>query len=180
MAPPRCRAAAYDQGMRATPLLVLAVALGCSGQSSGVAAAPADVSGRYTVAVTSRENGCGFPNWTVGNTAENIPFDVTQTGADATGTVEGLTGTFLALWLGTRRFDGSVFGSTVTMTARGTNPQLDAGCRFTVDATIDGTLTGNALQGTIRYAAQTSGGPECAAKIGCASTQEFSGSRPPR
>lgn len=38
---------------------------------------PANVAGNYSVNVTNRENGCGFQNWTVGDTASNIAFTIT-------------------------------------------------------------------------------------------------------
>ena len=153
---------------------------GCGGSDSSVSAPPADVAGTYSVAVTNGANGCAFPNWKENESSQNIPFKITQTGADVTGDVEGLTGAFVALWLGTRTYKGTASGASINMTAFGTNNQRDKGCSYTVNSTIDGSLTGNALQGTITYTAKTNGSPDCGTREGCSTTQSFSGSRPPK
>jgi hypothetical protein len=96
----------------------------------------------------------------------------------ATGTVQGLVGLSLALWIGTNVFEGTVKGSTCELVAYGTTARQEGNCSYTLNATLTGKLTGNSLEGGIVYAPQTNGNPDCAA-LECAATQAFAGSRPP-
>ena len=45
---------------------------------TGCAEDPANVEGVYTVAVTNRENGCGFQNWVEGDSSTGIEVTVTN------------------------------------------------------------------------------------------------------
>src|SRR5688572_33497701 len=81
------------QLLSAMAVVGLGLATACSGSDSG--GPPIDMSGSYSVAVTNGPNGCEFPNWRENESSQNIPFNITQSGADATGTVEGLTGAFV-------------------------------------------------------------------------------------
>src|SRR5262245_1993754 len=115
--------------------LVLAVSiaaalLGCGGDSfesagqtssGNVEPKPANVAGAYHVTVTNRQNGCGIMNWMEGGVAQDIPLDITQDGADITGTVGGVIGSLAELWLGSRVFEGKVTGNDIDMTLHGTN-----------------------------------------------------------
>src|SRR4051812_1638384 len=105
----------------------------CSSSSSGP---PADVSGSYTVAVTNRTNGCEFPNWNEGAVSTNVPFTITQDGANVSGTVGGLSGAYTAIVLGTSTFAGTVAGSSVSMTATGTRSTMKGNCAYTINATV--------------------------------------------
>jgi hypothetical protein len=178
--------------MRNFIMAVLLTAAACSGSSDsedlgtqgGAGGAPsgppADVAGKYSVGVTNRENGCGFDNWKANDTSTNIPFEVTQSGSQVTGTIDGLTGGLVALWLGSRTFSGTAGGSLVSMTLYGTATKRQNGCAYTINATIEGTLTGDALQGELKYTSKTNGSPNCGSIEGCVTRQEFSGSRPPK
>jgi hypothetical protein len=143
------------------------------------ACAPADVHGNYTVDLTDEMNGCSLSNWTAGSSTTNVPFVVTQSGGSVSGQVTGLAGVFVAAWLGSNTFQGSVTGSGVDMTLTGTNAMSQNGCAYTYNAHLVGTLQGNALMGTITYSAQTNGASGCGSLTGCQSVQDFSGSRPP-
>lgn len=141
---------------------------------------PVDAAGDYTISVTNRENGCGFDNWTEGDSASNIGLTITQDGSDVTGTVTGATGTWLNLVLGDNVFRGSASGGGVTMTLFGTRSTSQGNCTYTVNATIGADADGDVLTGDILYEAATNGNPDCASLDGCASRQEFNGTRPPQ
>ena len=46
-------------------------------------------------------------------------------------------------------------------------------------ATVDATLTGDTLTGTIRYTQPTNDAPDCGGREECRSVQNFNGTRPP-
>jgi hypothetical protein len=138
------------------------------------------VAGTYTVAVTNKANGCQFDRYQEGATSQGIEFVMTQEGSKAKGTVGGLVGAAIEIWLGTRTFEGDVAANKVILKAIGKNPQTTAGCTYTTTATVDGTLTGNALQGTITYTYNTNKSPDCSFRDTCQTVQDFSGSRPPQ
>ena len=155
-------------------LVVLTLAAAACGETD------VDAAGDYSIALTNRDNGCEFTDWTEGNTSQNIPFVITQDGSEVTGTVEGLSGTFLALWLGTNVFHGEVGGSSIEMTAFGTRSLAQGNCAYTINATVDASLDGDLLEGSIVYTAATNGNPDCSTLDGCESTQDFNGTRPPQ
>jgi hypothetical protein len=146
---------------------------------AGCGSDPADVAGDYTVAVTNRDNGCDLTNWTQGNTADSIPVEISQNGEAATADVMGLVGGLLDAWLGSSLFTGTVDGSHLDLLLTGTTAYQQGECDYTIDATIDATITGDVLTGNILYEAQTDGDPECGDLTGCVSIQEFNGTRPP-
>ena len=163
--------------MQRLGLVSLIVSLGVV---SACGSDPVDAAGNYSLAVTSRENGCGFDNWTEGESATNIGLVITQDGEAITGTVTGLTGSFLTLVLGDNVFRGSVDGDELTMTIYGTRSGTEGNCTYTLNATATATLDGDVLAGDIRYTAATNGNPDCAALEGCTSRQQFNGTRPPQ
>jgi hypothetical protein len=142
---------------------------------------PADFRGVYAVSVIARQNGCGFANWEEGKVHQNVGFTLTQQEDKVTGSIDGLVGTAVSWWLGSNSFVGSARGDRLTLTAYGTKQQEQRGsCAWTINAIIDGKLTGDALQGTIKYTAQTNKSPDCGALEGCITQQDFVGSRPPK
>jgi hypothetical protein len=141
---------------------------------------PADVAGDFTIAVTNRDNGCDLENWTVGDQASNIPVTITQDGSDVTATVGAGAGFILDLALGDNVFTGTVDGDDLLLELFGTRGQQQGNCSFTFNSTIDATITGDVLTGTIDYRAATNDNPDCAALEGCRSFQEFNGTRPPQ
>jgi len=156
-------------------LTLAALAAGCGGGD------PADVAGDYTIALTNRENGCAFANWTVDSTASNIPVVVTQ-GEDrsqATAVVNGAAGLYLDVLLGSRTYTGDVDGSHLDLILYGTNSATQGNCTYTVNSEIDAVLRGDVLEGDILYHASTNGSPDCGALENCTSRQEFNGTRPP-
>ena len=154
-------------------MLVVLGVLAASGCSD-----PADVEGTYSVGVTNREDGCAF-GWQVGEQNPGISVVVTQSGESATAEIQGFAGLAVGVALGTNKFSGTVDGNELDLLAAGTNPKTMGNCTFTYDGRITATLTGDALQGTIVYAANTNNNSDCSA-VKCASSQDFSGSRPPK
>ncbi len=139
----------------------------------------ANVAGNYTVAVTNRDNNCAFPGWTVGAQSTGVMVTITQSGNGATAIVMGGGGFILDALIGSHTFAGSVSGDKVDLKATGSKPQTQGNCTYTVNGEITGTLTGDALMGSIYYTGQGNGMTDCAGITGCTSFQDFSGSRPP-
>lgn len=137
-----------------------------------------NVAGDYTLALTNRGSTCDFPDWVEGESASGIPFNVTQNGSELQGTVEGLAGLAVALRLGSAEFQGTAKGNTLSLTNYGTVAAREGNCSFTYNAIVRGTLTDNAISGTITYEPATNDNPDCA-DVECSAVQEFSGSRPP-
>ncbi|MBT8496164.1 MAG: hypothetical protein KJO07_24175 [Deltaproteobacteria bacterium] len=156
----------------AATIIALCALVGCDDD-------PADFEGNFTIAVTSRDNGCNFDNWMEGDTASNIQMTITQEGAEVTATIEGLVGAYLNLVLGDNEFNGDADGNDVVLTLFGTNSATEGNCTYTVNGVVDGELNGDVLEGQLRYEAATNGNPDCAALEGCASVQDFNGTRPP-
>ncbi len=153
---------------------VVAMAVACGSDD------PADFAGNYSIALTARDNGCNFANWEEGNTAQNIPVTITQDGANASATVEGAAGAFLDVVLGSRVYQGGIDGNSAALDLIGTRSASEGNCAYTVNSTIDATLDGDVLTGTISYRAQTNNGTDCGELTGCRSFQEFNGTRPPQ
>ncbi len=153
-------------------LSFVASALGCSD--------PADVAGDYSVALTNRENGCDFANWTVGDMSSNIPVTITQDGSSVSATVGGGGAVVLDLALGSHVYQGNVNGSHIKATIFGNRSATDGNCTYTYNSTFDADADGDFLTGEIRYTPATNGNPDCAAIEGCVNRQEFNGNRPPQ
>ena len=163
--------------MRALLSLVPLVLIAACGSSD---LPPADVSGTYTLSLTKKNNSCAFANWTVGDTAQGVGMLVTQNANTVTGTVQGLGAATLDLLLGTHVFTGTVIGSTADMQANGSHAATQGTCAYTLDAHVTMALTGNAVNGTIVYTPKTNGSADCGVLNACTSTQDLSGSRPPK
>lgn len=154
--------------------------LGLAAILVGCGSDPINAEGTYSIAVTSRDNGCNFDNWTVGNTASNIEVVITQEGGAANAEVKGVTGGVLDLWLGARTFIGEVDGDELFLRLTGTRSQTTGNCTWTVNGEIDATLTGDVLVGRINYVGATNDASDCAPIEGCVTYQDFNGTRPPQ
>jgi hypothetical protein len=165
--------------MQRLGLLVAAVAFGCGG-SEDFESAPIDVAGVYSVNVTNKVNGCGFPNWKEGEQTTGIELTMMQDGTSVTGAIGGGVGALVQLLLGASTFSGTLSGDQVTATNFGTKSATQNGCTYTTNMVMTGTLTGDALQGVLEYTPQTNGSPDCGVLNECTSLQEFSGARPPK
>jgi hypothetical protein len=164
----------------AVSVVGLAWAFACGGGSVESPPAPADVSGNYTLAITNGTNGCQFSNWTSGSSTQGVHLTLDQSGADAGATVTGLVGALFDVILGGMpHFEGTVSGTSFTLTAVGTNSATDGQCSFTIKATMTGTETGDAIQGQISYGETTNGSADCGFHATCASVQSYAGVRTP-
>jgi hypothetical protein len=147
---------------------------------AGCGTDPVDAEGTYSVAVTNRDNGCNFANWTIGESAANIQVVVTQQGDSASATVTGVTGGVLTLWLGSNVFSGKVSGNQLDLLLTGTRAQTTGNCTWTVNGEIDARLNGDVLVGRINYVGASNDASDCTPIEGCVTYQDFNGTRPPR
>ena len=157
---------------------------GAANGGTGAVEPPADVSGTYTVAITngtaeSNVASCPASTWMEGAMTTGLRIVIMQNGSAIQGQLE--EGAAIAAWLalGTTSFSGSVSGNDVHMVIFGTTMYTEGACMYTIDATTDATLNGDALSGTIAYTAVLGSDPACDGIV-CTANQRFSGSRPPR
>jgi hypothetical protein len=146
---------------------------GCGGGTD------ADVAGDFTIALTNRDNDCMLANWTVGASTTGVGVTITQDASDVTASVEAGAGFILDVALGGHVYTGSVRGNDLLLEIFGTRGQQMGNCSYTFNSTIDASLSGDALAGTIDYRAATNGNPDCSELEDCRSFQEFNGTRPP-
>nr|HEX4314179.1 hypothetical protein [Kofleriaceae bacterium] len=141
---------------------------------------PANVAGNYTVDLTDEANGCNLSNFTQGQSTSGVSVSITQKDSDVTVAVTGVAGAYLMTVLGSSTFDGSVSGDGFDAKLIGTTAGHSSNCTFTFDADLHGDLAKDSISGTIDYTPQTNGSPDCSTIMGCTSTQNFSGTRPPQ
>ncbi|MCP4445366.1 MAG: hypothetical protein GY811_08485 [Myxococcales bacterium] len=149
--------------------------IGCGGDG-----ASADPTGEYTIAITSGANGCGFENWQEGATSTGIRMTITEDDMGVTANVDGISALFLDLLQGSHVFAGDVTGSDLRLEIVGSREQNLAGCTHLVDSTLEAEIDGDILIGTISYTVADNTASECATFAGCASVQNFNGTRPPQ
>jgi hypothetical protein len=159
--------------MRVLALLPLAFLVACGGEND------VDATGDYTVSLTNRDNGCQLSNWNVGDTSSGIPLTIAQTDNAITATVGGGAGVALGLWLGDNHYTGEVSGSNLDLQLEGQNNMSQGTCDYHYISIIDGELHGDVIGGQVRYETVTDGSSDCGALEGCASIQDFNGTRPP-
>lgn len=170
--PPRARIS--------VPAIVSASLLAaCSGSDSPPPSPAADFSGKYSVSITNGSNDCHYANWQVGHATQNIPFVITESGTNASGQVQGLANLLFGL-LGIGTLQGTVTGSTASLTAVGTTSLKQGACAYFVRATLDMTLSGDTINGTLTYRDETNKSPDCGQLETCTSQQNLAGSRPPK
>jgi hypothetical protein len=154
-------------------LVLLAILGACS-------SSPANVAGDYTVAVTEKDNGCNLQNWTVGMSYTGVDVTITQSGGNATATVNGLGGLGIAGVFGGNVFTGTVDGDHLDLKLLGTKSNNTGNCTYTYNGEIIATLTGDSLEGTLDIIGAGNGNPDCAGITGCKSFEDFNGTRPPK
>ncbi len=155
---------------RIVPWALLLMAAGC---------APADVAGNYSLAVTNGENGCEVDGWTVGESNANVPAVITQTDGDAQVEVQGVSGAFLNLVVGSNRFVGGVGGDRITADLIGDNSGREGERSFTWTIELDATVTGDVIEGELLWRPVTNAHPDCGRLEMCRNRQAFNGTRPP-
>lgn len=154
-----------------------------AGLVAGLAACggdPVDAEGTYTISVTNRENGCNFPNWTVGESAAGIQVVINQQDTNVNADVMGVTRIYLDAILGSHVFEGIVDGNDLDMIILGNQSTTMGNCTLTLDAQLLATLNGDVLTGRINYHYHGNNNPDCAPYDGCTSYQEMNGTRPPQ
>jgi hypothetical protein len=139
----------------------------------------ADATGDYSVSITSGENGCNFVNWEVGATNTGIPMAIVEDDTGVTATVGGISALFLDLLQGSHAFVGDISGSELSLEIEGSVERSQDGCTHFVNSSLDATVTGDVLVGTVIYTI-AGDSAECAALAGCESVQDFNGTRPPQ
>jgi hypothetical protein len=143
-----------------------------------------EVAGSYTVNLTNSTNACGVDNWTEGNTLSNVTLSLMQDPNDdtkATATVTGsLSGAWLDYWIGSNEFAGTVVDNHVVLSDYGTRALHKDKCTYTVKVTIDARVDDDVIKGTVSYAPQTNGSPDCATLNGCVNVQSLDGTIPPK
>ena len=154
-------------------LAAVATTFACGGSS------PANVAGTYTVDITDEANGCAFDNFTQGQSASDIPVTISQDNSSLTVTVMGVAGVTLDAGLGAAAFTGTVDGDSFNATLVGNQTFGSDGCVYTLNATIEGSLSGDAVSGSIDYTSETTTGSACGTITDCETTQDYSGTRPP-
>lgn len=147
---------------------------GCSGGDD-----PAAIAGSYTIAITNGKNACNLQNWNEGATSSNIPFTITQDGSSLMGTVEGAAAIVIVALLGSADYDGHVDGDGFVLQNFGTRSFTSGNCAFTIKSTVNGSISGDVLMGTIEYTPVTNQSPACMGLAACSSEQLFNGTRPP-
>jgi hypothetical protein len=166
-------------GTASAGCLVLGLSLSSAACSSDSGFhASANLAGEYTVAVTNADNGCMIENWEVGKSTSGIPFSIMQQDSNLNGTLEGAAGVVLLVTIGSNMFGGKAADETFDLTAYGQIPRMQGTCTFKLNAEIQGTISGDLISGTIKYAPAISNDPACAS-LQCSSTQNFNGTRPP-
>jgi hypothetical protein len=162
--------------------LLAALPLGC-GDDDDDAPVPAggSVEGDYTIALTNRDNGCGF-EWTEGESTSGIRLDLTEKDGGLTGEITGQGSALvltLALGSGGNVLEGTANGGRIELTRLGMTSFHEGDCTYTLNATLAADISGDIIQGSIRYTAATNDNPDCSDLEGCISRQDFNGTRPP-
>mgnify|MGYP001298779192 CR=1 FL=1 len=159
--------------------LVLLVALASS--LAGCGSDPADVEGVWSVNLTNGADQCmvGSSSWMEGASTSGVPLTITQDGASATGTLDGVAGTYADVAFGSRTFTGTVSGSHVDMRLTGRASSV-GGCAYTLVADLEADVSGDTMSGRIVWHADTNSSPDCMHLATCENVQAMNGARPPR
>ncbi len=138
--------------------------------------APVSPVGRYTLTLTNAENGCRFPDWKPGATAQ-ITIDISQSKSVVIAQPTGSVAALLDAWLGTHVFAGSFAAGKLQLVLAGTRTATQGDCTYTFDATFAATLDGSRLSGNLVYQPRTTTAGACGGLAGCMTRQTFDGNR---
>lgn len=157
---------------------VLAAFLGGCGSDR-----PKNITGAYTIAVTYGMNECRLASWREqGESLSGIRLLLNQDldePTHVTGTVEGLWGGLLQLWLGSSVFSGTLRGDSLDLEIRGANPASFRSCAYTTNAQARAFVEGDVITGEVTYRHATNGAEDCDYRSWCVTEQSFNGTRPP-
>ncbi len=165
--------------IRSALLVTLLGLAACSPEADVAFEDTLDFTGAYSVTVTNGDNGCGFQDWVAGASNANIPLTISQKGAAATATVDGIPGALLGLLHGTNVYQGKASGNRLSLWIDGTIPSTQGNCTYTWsnDATV--TLQGDYISGKLVYSRAHNGNPDCVS-LTCETVQQLNGTRPPK
>lgn len=159
--------------------LLVCVSLPLAALASSCSESPVNAAGSWAINLTNGANGCALDNWTAGATTTGVPLAISQSGAAATAEIGGATGVAADLVFGTRRFSmGSVDGSRIDLRLVG-RPTSMGSCAYTPVLDLSGTISGDAISGTVVWSYDTNSSTDCGAMASCESVQAMNGSRPP-
>jgi hypothetical protein len=163
---------------RVVRLLVSLLLLLAQASLASCGSDPADVSGTYTVNLTNGPNQCELSGWTVGESSTAIPVVITQDGASIEADVQGGTGVYLDLIVGSSTFTGTVSGTHLDLELVGRAGSMGS-CAYTWRTSLDADLDGDVLTGQLVWYADTNSSAECGIYATCRNTQSMNGARPP-
>jgi hypothetical protein len=135
--------------------------------------------GEYSLALTNQENGCAFPDWTIGATL-NVDLKIDEDQLFLVAEPKGSLAMILMSWLGSHTFRGPNQGARLELVLMGNKFSSQQSCMYTFDVTLDATLTGDLLEGSQLYRARTNGATACGLLNGCTSRQSLRGTRKPK
>lgn len=161
-------------------IIAVGGAIACGGDGGNLSPGPADVSGTYSVSVTTQSNTCQVEGFKVGDMVQDVPLVIVQEGAMVDGRLQGVPAVFFELALGSNAFTGSVQGQNLSMTTFGTRSHSVGSCTFTLEAQIAAGLDRDVIRGDVRYRPHSNGHADCAVIEGCSIVQQLVGIRPPR
>jgi len=161
-------------------VLVGIVSLGLS--ACGGSSDPVNFNGTYTTTLTNSDNGCQLANWKANEVTENVQVVATTDALNPKSvlvTVEGLTGAWLELFVGSRMFISTSDGSALSGVLLGRVTTDDKGCMQTVRIRLNATLKNDTLEGTLTYGFDVKNPSVCGIKATCTNQQTLKGLRPP-
>lgn len=156
----------------------LALVLPAGGVCLAGCAGPVNAAGSWSLNLTNGANECMVMDWTPGQMTTGVPVSIVQSGSTVTADVTGAYGTVLDLYYGTHRFTGTVAADHIEMSLVGRAGAMGT-CAYTPVLTLDGTISGDTITGTVAWSFDTNSSAECGAYATCANVQAMNGSRPP-
>jgi hypothetical protein len=160
-------------------VLVGLVSLGFS--ACGGSSDPVNFNGTYTTTLTNSDNGCQLANWKANEVTENVQIVATTDPLNTKSVlvkVEGLTGAWLELVVGSRMFISTSDGNALSGVLLG-RESTDKGCMQTIRIRLNATLKTDTLEGTLTYGFDVKNPEACGIKATCTNQQTLKGLRPP-
>jgi len=148
---------------------------------AGCGSDPANIAGDYTVTATNQDQGCtadeNFVLWDPNGVYTNIAVTITQNGETASAEITGAWGNLADGILGSHTFVGPVDGDSFELLLTGDINRQKGNCDYHFNAVLDGSISGDTIEGELRYEAVTDSASDCTGITGCANVQTFSGTR---
>ncbi len=142
-------------------------------------AEPAEVVGTYEMTLINQSDGCRL-DMQPGDAIDDVSMTFSQDGSKITGSVDGVAGTLLQLWLGEQTFAGTVDSSAFQFRIAGSRAQQQGNCAYTIDIDAVGRVAGDQVRdGILRWRPRTNDNSDCGFLASCVTVQSFSGRRLP-